>query len=185
MNGGLFDREPREHAATEVRSLVRRAAVQAFGATVSTGPVEGRSVLTRPVLDDPLCGVRAARLVFDVATAQLREWALRVRGAGSGWDEVADALGLTEPDADGRMPGEVAWEWLVEHRPPGPVREHFGWRASATWTCTTCRAEVRDNGPYESPDDNESGHAPSCTRHAVAVATWRRESGFDDEEEDQ
>ena len=50
---------------------------------------------------------------------------------------------------------EVAWEWLIEHQPPAPRGRDAGasgWGGcpeSAVWTCTSCRARVRDTGPYE------------------------------------
>lgn len=186
MSGGRFDRGPRERSAAQARELIRRVAVEAFGAAVLEEPVEGFQILTIPVLDDPLAGVRAAQLMADVAAGELREWARRARGAGHTWDDVAGALELIESDPYGRTPGEMAWEWLVEDRPPtfaGP--EHYRWPSSTSWMCTSCGRRVRDSGPYEShPDDREHGHAPGCARHDAAVAAWRRRTGWDDDQDD-
>ena len=82
----------REQAAWWTREHVRQVAVIAFGAVEQQEPIEGFHGLSRPVLDDPLAGVRAGRLVADVATGALREWALRARGAGRSWDAVGAAL---------------------------------------------------------------------------------------------
>ena len=84
----------REQAASSTREHVRRVAVTAYGAIEEREPIEGFHGLSRPVLDDPLAGVRAGRLVADVAAGALREWALRARGAGRSWDDVGAALEL-------------------------------------------------------------------------------------------
>ena len=84
----------REQAASSTREHVRRVAVNAYGAAERQEPIEGFHGLSRPVLDEPLAGVRAGRLVADVAAGALREWALRARGAGRSWDEVGAALDL-------------------------------------------------------------------------------------------
>lgn len=177
-----------------VRELVLRLAVEAFGASAVQEPVEGFSVLTRTRLDEPLAGVRAARLVSDVAAGALREWALTKRGAGSSWADVADALNLRHehPDSSAAELAEVAWEWLIEHQPPAPRARGLnapgggGCPASAVWTCTSCQARVRDTGPYEPhPADREQGHRPACRRHAAEIATWRREVRWDDEQHDE
>lgn len=173
----------REQAAWRTRDLVRGVAVTAFDAIEHREPIEGFHELSRPALDDPLAGVRAGRLVSDVAAGQLREWALRARGAGRTWDDVGEALEL--PAAlEGGTRAEAAWEWLVEHRPPAPSREP-GCPGSAVWTCTTCRGRVRDTGPFAShPDDRETGHVDGCTRQAAALQAWRRETeGGSDVEE--
>ena len=168
----------REQAGWATREHVRRVAVNVFDATELQEPVEGFHGLSRPVLDDPLAGVRAGRLVADVAAGALRYWALRARGAGRSWDDVGEALGL-ETDACEMPRAEVAWEWLVEHRPPAP-RPQLETPSSAVWTCTTCRAQVRDTGPFAShPDDRETGHHDDCARRAAALKAWRVEEGDD------
>lgn len=163
----------REQAAWRTRELVRQVAVIAFAAVEHQEPIEGFHGLSRPALDDPLTGVRAGRLVSDMATAALRDWALRARGGGRSWDAVGQALDLpAEPGRSTR--GEAAWEWLMEHRPPPPaVGSQL---ASAVWTCTTCRGRVRDSGPYAShPDDRETGHLDDCARREAALEVWRHD----------
>ncbi|MCD2193590.1 hypothetical protein LQ327_09375 [Actinomycetospora endophytica] len=139
-------------------------------------------------MTDPLAGVRAARLARDVAAGQLREQALHARGAGHSWDDIADALELTDTSDDsercGQQLGELAWEWLIEHRPPAPGGRR-GMPGSAVWVCTACRARVRDTGPYAChPDDRESGHASGCPRHRAALAAYRDELTDHDDDHD-
>ena len=184
MSGSDEVRQRAAEAASRARQHVRRVAVEVFGAVAVEEPVEGFRVLTRARLDDPLLGVRAALLVFEVAAGQMRGWALEARGAGRSWAEVAGALELDEQDEENGPPDQVAWEWLVEHRPPHPNRRYRFEPASTVWTCTTCRARVRDTGPFAShPSDREQGHAPGCARHAAAIARWR--AGLDDDEDDE
>lgn len=176
--------EPATRAGFDARDLVRRVAVEVFGAAAVEVPVAGFDLFTRRGLDEPLAGVKAARLVSDVAAGALREWALVARGAGRGWGEVAGALELDESE-DGASAAEVAWLWLVEHRPP-PPRGSAGLQApSAVWTCTTCRGRVRDRGPFDShPADCEQGHELGCARHAAEVAAWQERTGWGDEDDE-
>lgn len=95
-------------------------------------------------------------------------------GVGWSWDVVGAALELAAT-SDGSTRAEAAWEWLVEHRPPAPARE-LDRPGSAVWTCTTCRARIRDTGPFAShPDDRETGHLDDCTRRLGALEAWLRE----------
>ncbi|MEJ2865313.1 hypothetical protein [Actinomycetospora flava] len=176
----------REQAAWSTREHVRRVAVTAFDTTERQEPIEGFHGLSRPVLADPLAGVRAGRLVAEVAAGALREWALRARGAGHSWDAVGHALELPTT-TEGSAREEAAWEWLIEHRPPPPTASATAGMqpASAVWTCTTCRARVRDRGPFAShPDDREQGHEHDCTRRAAALEAWQRQTGDDEDDED-
>ena len=165
----------------DVREFIRRVAVEAFDATATEEPIDGFGVRSRRGLDDPLSGVRAAMLVHQVAAGQVRRWALAARGAGRSWDDVAAALDLprTDDTDTARSAGEVAWGWLVEHRPPNPP----GGRASGRCRrcgCASCRFRVRDIGPFASnPGDRETGHAPGCARHGAEVAAWHRHHATD------
>ncbi|MDD7941688.1 hypothetical protein PHK61_25020 [Actinomycetospora lutea] len=182
----------REQAAWSTREHVRRVAVTAFDTTEQQEPIEGFHGLSRPVLADPLAGVRAGRLVAEVAAGALREWALRARGAGHSWDAVGQALELPTAQ-EGSAREEAAWEWLIEHRPPPPTASASATAGadagcgsvSAVWTCTTCRARVRDSGPFAShPDDREQGHEHDCARRAAALEAWQRHAGDGEDDED-
>lgn len=169
-----LDVSRREQAASLTREHVRRVATVAFDAVEQHEPIEGFHGLARPVLDEPLAGVRAGRLVAEVASGQLRDWALRALGAGRTWDEVGLALELS-PEPDGPTRAELAWDWLIEHRPPTPASAAQG-SPSAIWKCTTCRERVRDTGPFDShPDDREAGHLDDCTRRTAALDAWSAE----------
>lgn len=163
----------REQAAWSTRDHVRRVAVAAFDATEQQEPIEGVHGLFRPVLSDPLAGVRAGRLVAVVAAGALRDWALRARGAGHSWEAVGQALDLAaEPGGSTRA--QQAWEWFIEHRPPPPAASTR--LESAVWTCTTCRSRVRDSGPFAlHSDDRETGHTAECARRAATLEAWRKD----------
>lgn len=164
----------REQAASATREHVRRVAVSAYEAREIEESIEGFHGLSRTVLDEPLAGPRAARLVADVTAGALREWALRARGAGRTWDDVGVALELPVRSQDGTR-AEAAWDWLIERRPPAPATQPH---PSAVWTCTTCRARVRDAGPFAThPDDREVGHDDDCARRTAALEAFRREEG--------
>jgi hypothetical protein len=170
----------REQAAWSTREHVRRVAVTAFDTIEQQEPIEGFHGLSRPVLCDPLAGVRAGRLVADVAAGALRDWALRARGAGHTWDAVGRALDLAA-QPNGITRAEEAWEWLIQHRPPPPTASTRP--DAAVWTCTTCRARVRDSGPFDChPDDRETGHLADCARRTAALEAWRIDEGRKDEE---
>ncbi|WP_224393203.1 hypothetical protein [Pseudonocardia sp. ICBG1293] len=94
-----------------VRELVRRIAVEAFGAAESEVPIPGFTVFTDRRLDDPLAGIRAALLVHTVAESQLTEYARAARAAGRSWDQIADALGITTDEV--AVVGEAVFDWLV------------------------------------------------------------------------
>lgn len=183
MSGPGLD--ARAQAAVQMREHIRRVAVDVFGAVEHEEPVEGFRVLTRTVLDEPLAGVRAARCMAAVAEEQRREWALAARGAGRSWDEVAAALEPVQ-DEDGVTRGGVAYEWLIEHRPPEPGRLDLH-RTVAFWRCTACGAQVRDTGPFDAhPDDRESGHDDACPRRGAELAAWRRElDALEDDNQDE
>ncbi|MCO7192646.1 hypothetical protein [Pseudonocardia sp. McavD-2-B] len=167
-------------AAGRIRELVRRIAVEVFGTTETEVPIPGFTVFTDRKLDDPLAGVRAALLMRSVAEAQLYDYARSARAAGRSWDEIGAVLGLST----GGVPvGEEAFDWLVCGRVPDPERKGIrSWRTpSAYWRCTSCDAQVTDDGPFEShPADNETGHTDSCTRHQADIAAWKQRTGWDD-----
>lgn len=159
-----------DRARGDVRALVRRVAETVHGATVTHRAVPGYQVLTDTVLDDPLAGVRAADLVQRVAAGQVRDHADAARAAGRTWDEIADALGITDGSA---ARGELAYLLLVDHQPL-PVDLPSFHRSSTWWRCTTCGQRVTDHGPYDPhPSDREEGHAPDCGRLAADLSAYR------------
>ena len=181
MNG---ERAAQAVAARLVRMAIRRAAVEEFGRRESFEDGEGGENLgpALDVADVPLAGVRAALVAHRVAFGQMRDFAERARGAGRSWADVADALGLATGDEEPRLPGEVAFEWLIEGRDPDGERDRsWARRPTAWWTCSACGGRVTDRGPFEPhPDDNETGHTPDCARHRAAVDAYRRELDEED-----
>lgn len=154
----------RERLVWRVRDQIRRLAVDGFAASEVQVPI-GETTMTRPTLDDPLAGVRAADLVQRAAAAQRREYATEARAAGRSWDEVADALGLTDlNEADVLAFEEVA----------GDCTAFSGGRV--WWRCGSCGQRITDTGPFTThPADIEAGHGPLCARHAADIAEWEQE----------
>lgn len=114
-----------------------------------------------------LSTTKAAR---DLAVAFQRlvlEHALSARGAGESWEDVAQALNLWN---DGCPDSVAAYLTVLGVRSDDP------WWSPARgvlWTCTTCEEAVRDFGPdCGGPDDRESGHALTCSRHVADVLAW-------------
>ncbi|MFG1637439.1 hypothetical protein ACGFKX_21660 [Pseudonocardia alni] len=174
------DMTPTRAASGRIRELVRRIAVDVFGTSETDVPIPGFTIFTDRRLDDPLAGLRAALLMRLVAEAQLYDYARTARAAGRSWDQIGTVLGLPIGDAP---VGEVAFDWLVCGRAPDPDRE--GMRSfrtsSAYWRCSTCGAQVTDDGPFEShPGDNETSHTDICTRHWAEVAAWAQRTGRTD-----
>lgn len=173
-----FETSPRERAAWSLRTAIRRLAHELFGSALVEIPIEGMTLVSRPGLDDPLAGVRAAVLARDVAVAEMRAYAQEARAAGRSWDDVAEALGI-EPADDGESRAETAYLLLVEQRPL-PSNNPSRYRPSARWACANCGQWITDRGPFGAhPDDREEGHAPGCPRRAAELADYRFE--WDDE----
>lgn len=177
-------RDARSLASGQLDRLTVKLAVDGYGATATEAPIEGYRALTRTVLDDPLAGVRAAMHIRNAGERLMREWAEKARAAGTSWDEVGEALGLLR-EGQGFSRAEAAFEYVADGRPL-PANDTGEWRSSAPrnvyWPCESCGRRVVDRGPYEShPDDNESGHAEGCERHAAEVAAWKVRTGWDDE----
>lgn len=111
---GMFEVNPQERAVWALRTAIRKAAQDAYGAEIVHEPIEGLTVTRRETLDDPLAGVRAARLARDVAIRELRRYAEQARGAGRGWEDVAAALNLDEQGPDDEPRDEQAYRLIVE-----------------------------------------------------------------------
>lgn len=173
------DQDTRLYAAAQLRAVIRSVAVAAFGAVESREPMGGFEVLTRPVLDDPLAGVRAAVLAWRVAFGQMREHAEAARGAGRTWDDIAGALEVPARDEWQSSSGAAAFVWLIEGREPDTGDDPwFRSLPSTRWVCAACGGRVTDRGPFEAhPDDNEAGHRPDCARRAAAVCVYESARG--------
>ncbi len=115
----------------------------------------------------PLAATRAARDLVSALHAQVVENTLRARGEGESWEDIAIALDLHS----GGQP-DCAAAYLTALG----VRAEDPWWSPArgvAWRCTTCEEVVRDYGPESGgPDDRESGHALTCSRHAADVLAW-------------
>jgi hypothetical protein len=110
----------------------------------------------------------------------LVEQAEAARAAGCSWDEIGEALGLS--DDSGEEPrAEVAFAEIVEGRRSSRSWPRFE-APSMSWRCGSCGEWVRDYGTGDSshPSDQESGHAPSCARHVADVAAWKSRTGWDE-----
>jgi hypothetical protein len=178
-------REARLSASSQLDHLTVKLAVDGFGATASEVPIEGYRLLTRTVLDNPLAGVRAAIAVRNGGERLIRDWADKARAAGTSWDEIGEALGLLQ-EGQSFSREEAAFEYVVDSKPL-PKNDTGEWQPrydqrNTYWSCGSCGQRIIDRGPYEShPDDNESGHAEGCERHAAEVAAWKVRTGWDDE----
>lgn len=115
----------------------------------------------------PLSAVRAGRQLVAALQRSVIDAALRARGLGEGWDEVATALDMHN---EGRPDCAAAYLTVLGMRVDDP------WWSPSTgvaWTCSTCEEVVRDYGPdVGGPDDREAGHAVTCSRHAAEVVAW-------------
>ena len=121
-----------------LREQIRRIARDVYGAELTETPIEGFQVLTRPGLDAPLAGVRAAVIVRDVAAGQLLGYVEAARGAGRSWYEIGEALGI-DSDVSEEPRGAWAFALVIEGRPL-PERERTFWseRPRARGTGSTC-----------------------------------------------
>lgn len=129
---------------------------------------ESWAVLTYPTAADPLEALKVARAIADHGRGMVRDYALKARGAGRTWAEIAGPLGVAA-EADDRA--QEAFLFVV-----GP-RYRFD-PQYAYWRCISCGERVRDSGPYGGhPDDSETGHTETCERHTAAVAAYESEMG--------
>jgi hypothetical protein len=126
---------------------------------------------------EPLAGIRAAVTLVNTASRLRREYIAAARQEGSDWAAIGDALGL-HGTADGER--RTGYDLAVAAYEFAAGQPDL-WRQPAfSYRCGTCGEFITDRGPYESyPDDNESGHAADCSRHAAAIAAWQ--AGRDDD----
>ncbi|GAA4536938.1 hypothetical protein GCM10023175_04520 [Pseudonocardia xishanensis] len=162
-----------------LESLAFEIAAEEFDGEIVVEPIPGYQMLTRQRLVDPLPGVRAARALASAARGLLVEQVRDARAAGRSWDEVGEALELSDGTTDDPR-AEAAFAEVVEGRRAEPTWHSFR-TPSTYWRCRSCGELVTDYGPIGSshPDDQESGHATTCTRHQAALARWRADTGWD------
>ncbi|MCF7552164.1 hypothetical protein [Pseudonocardia sp. WMMC193] len=160
-------------------SLAFEIAAREFDGEIVVELIPGYQMLTRQRLVDPLPGVRATRALVSAARGLLVEQVRDARAAGRSWEEIGEALGFAGSPTD-EPRAEAAFAEVVEGRRVEPT-----WHSSRTpstyWRCRSCGELVTDYGPIGSshPDDQESGHAATCTRHRAALARWRADTGWD------
>lgn len=85
------------------------------GAKIVERPIEVVAGMTRPTLDDPLAGVRAAALARNVTLSELRTYAEHARGSGRSWDDIAAALEVESATGD-EPRGQKVYLLLIEGR---------------------------------------------------------------------
>lgn len=173
---GFAETTPRERAVWSLQRAIQTAAREAFGAAIVERPIPGFSLPDRDV--EPLAGVRAAALARGVAADRLQHYAQQARADGHSWNNIAEALGMEGGDGQWSQ-AELAYLHLIEGQPMHPHEERPRQPSpTAHWRCASCGELVTDRGPFEAaPDNNETGHAPDCARHAAEVAAYRDEWG--------
>jgi hypothetical protein len=173
---------------TALRNLVIRHVVDELGPSgVTYAPVPGLEAFGDQPQPDPLAAVRAAREMQWTAAGLLGEYIDRARGRGVSWGDLAASLSITgDADEEGIPPAEAAFHFATTGRIDGDVpHRRWGDEPYRSWRCASCREWVHDRGPFNGhPDDDETGHAPGCARHAAEVAAWRARHDRDDDDPD-
>ncbi|WP_069167255.1 hypothetical protein [Nocardia altamirensis] len=128
----------------------------------------------REVAADPLQAIKEADRIADVARSIANDYATDARSHGRGWDEIADAFGITTGKSDD--PAIEAYQRVAGE----------GWSSTTSWRCACCAERVTDRGPWNPhPSDNESGHADDCARHQREISAYeRRRDGYDQDRAD-
>lgn len=114
-----------------------------------------------------LHGIAAAQRVLFTARGQVVDYALKARGEGVSWRDLASVLDLDiDPEYDDVA---IAAFREIAPRPSMPFDE-----VSARWTCSSCGQRIKDLGPFNgSPAEDEEGHADDCRRQTAAIASQR------------
>ena len=169
----------RRGASAEARST--RARNEARRATFQLARSDGAQTIARPLYPgaqtttadlEPLAGGSAARDLEYGARATARDYLRQAREAGSAWEQIGQALGLTpKADADqaGMSIGEAAYSYAAGS-PYASAAARYG--RSFIWRCRSCDQAISDRGLIAGPAEDEQGHAEGCTRLAAAVAEW-------------
>jgi hypothetical protein len=173
---------------TTLRNLLIRHVLDELGPSgVTYAPEPGLETFGDRPQPDPQAAVRAARQLQWTATGLLGQHIDRARGRGVSWHDLAAPLGITgDADAEGIAPAEAAFHLATTGRIDGDgPHQVWGRDPYRSWRCAACREWVRDRGPFNGhPDDDETGHAAGCTRHAADVAAWRTRNGWADDADD-
>jgi hypothetical protein len=149
-------------AERSVADLLRETNPEAYASDV-----EHASAPTELSAYDPLAAARASQDLLGSIQRLVRENALKARGRGENWWRIASALSLLP---EGRPDSAAAYRTVLGAHP-----DERWWTAdwSVIWTCSTCGEAVRELGPdFGGPDERESGHAATCSRHAADVRAW-------------
>ncbi len=164
--------QARRIQADAAREWVRRALAgvgQATGAPVMRRETwRGSGHTADTVAARQAVGILRA---IEMATrGRAREEIAYARAAGMSWQQVGEALGLTDADRDGvwRTAAEAAFDYAA------PPDSHWArtYGPSIRWDCPSCGARITDRGPYSGPADAEQGHGHGCQRLAATVAAW-------------
>jgi hypothetical protein len=183
----------RWHIKNTLTNLVIGEVVAELGRDgVRSAPDPGFAKYGNRPQPDPLTAVRAARTIRGEAAQLLGEHIDRARAAGHTWTELAGALGLTRDAEEAGIPdGEAAFYWATTDRIDGDYAHRaWGYEPRRSWRCASCEERVTDRGPFNGhPDEEETGHAGGCARHAADLAAWRTridawDEDWDDEDQD-
>lgn len=151
---------------------VRRIVTQAIRAALPAGTGSGHP---------PAAGLAAAQTVVQIAEQEVYGYIRGLRAEGTSWSEAADLLHIPWSDDYSRV--ERAYELVLGPEPED--RNRFAYARNVYWRCGGpggCDAYITDHGPYNGhPDDNETGHAEGCRRHAAEGVAYLREQELREE----
>ena len=157
---------PGYRAIQAIRDLARDR-----GAELITRPNFPGSRMTVHDLE-PLTGARAARDIELAARHDAREYIRQAREAGSSWDQIGHALGIT-PGATADQAGLTVAEATYTYAAGSPHTDTaIRYGRSFVWRCASCDQAISDHGLIAGPADAELGHTDNCPRLAAAIAEW-------------
>lgn len=131
------------------------------------------STLTIDEPADPVAAIGEAQMLMHTASGLVRDFALKARGAGKSWADLVKPLGIESEDEYADLPA-MAFRQIAY-----PPSQRYD-TVYASWECGSCGERVRDTGPYGGhPEDDETGHAEGCARHAGEIAAWQKKNGDD------
>jgi hypothetical protein len=119
-----------------------------------------------------------AKLLEQAAVRAQRDAIPPARAAGITWRQIGEQLNL-EGTGYAHI-AEAAYDFAGEtgqwHR------DGAGWPIH--WTCPTCEQRITDTGPFNGVENDETGHADGCQRHADDIAAEDAEWYGEDVAED-